>query len=93
MTDTSSAPPEPPKAAPPTARPPALWWLPSYPVILAAGLYGMSFWLLYILSPGRGDPPSDLFKTLATAIVLTAFVNGVVAAVFTVKHAGRGETG
>lgn len=65
---------------PPPPRPP--WWLPSYPTWLAFGLYVMAFWILYVLSPGRGSAPSELFKTLAGAIVLTAFVNGVVAAVF-----------
>jgi hypothetical protein len=43
----------------------------------------MTFWLLWILAPAKGENPSDLFKTLAVAIVLTAFVNGVVAAVYT----------
>lgn len=68
------------------AAPPVPWWVPPWPVMLACGLYIMSFWVLYILAPARGEDASELFKTLATAVVLTAFVNGVVAAVFT---AGR----
>lgn len=81
-------PPPPPASAPAT---PVLWWLPPYRVVLAFGLYVMAFWVLWILSPPKGQAPSDLFKTLATAIVLTAFVNGVVAAVFTAKHGPGGN--
>lgn len=62
------------------------WWVPPWPVFLATGLYAMTFWLLWVLSPEKGKDPSDLFKTLAGAIVLTAFVNGVVAAVFTASR-------
>lgn len=57
-------------------------WVPPYPVWLAIGLYAMAFWILYVLSPEKGHEPSELFKTLAGAVVLTAFVNGVVASVF-----------
>lgn len=69
--------------APPTTR------MPPWPVALGAGLYVMAFWLLYVLSPPAGKEPSELFKTLAEAIVLTAFVNLVVASVFTVNRDGR----
>lgn len=66
------------------ARDPVMpWWVPSWPVFLATGLYILTFWLLWMLAPAKGEAPSELFKTLAGAIVLTAFVNGVVAAVFT----------
>lgn len=78
-----------PEPAPITASTPAPaqpWWVPPWPVFLATGLYIMSFWILWILSPARGQEPSDLFKTLAGAIILTAFVNGVVAAVFTASR-------
>lgn len=61
----------------------APWWVPSWPVCLAVGLYVMVFWILWMLAPAKGAEASELFKTLAAAIVLTAFVNGVVAAVFT----------
>jgi hypothetical protein len=49
----------------------------------------MTFWILWVLSPAKGEQPSDLFKTLAGAIILTAFVNGVVAAVFTASRDGQ----
>jgi hypothetical protein len=55
-------------------------------VFLASGLYILTFWLLWMLAPEKGKEPSELFKTLAAAIVLTAFVNGVVAAVFTASR-------
>lgn len=64
------------------ARMSAPWYVPPWPVWLAIGLYVMAFWILYVLSPEKGKEPSELFKTLAGAIVLTAFVNGVVASVF-----------
>lgn len=64
----------------------APWWVPRWPQVLAGGLYAMTAWILYVLSPVKGDDPSDLFKTLAGAIVLTAFINGVVAAVFTTSR-------
>jgi hypothetical protein len=63
--------------------PTAPWWFPKWPQVLAGGLYAMTAWILYVLSPEKGEDPSDLFKTLAGAVVLTAFINGVVAAVFT----------
>lgn len=82
--------PAPARAAAPAAAPEAApaaevvpWYVPPWPVCLAAALYVLTFWILWTLAPVRGQPPSELFKTLAGAIVLTAFVNGVVAAVFT----------
>lgn len=81
-----------PPAAPifissPAPEPP--WWVPPWPVFLAGGLYVMTFWILWVLSPEKGKDPSDLFKTLAGAVVLTAFINGVVAAVFTASRDGQ----
>jgi hypothetical protein len=64
----------------------APWYVPPWSVWLAVGLYVMAFWILYVLSPAKGQEPSELFKTLAGAIVLTAFVNGVVAAVFSANR-------
>lgn len=58
------------------------WWVPPWPVFLAGGLYLMSFWILWLLAPAQGREPSETFKMLAQAIVLTAFVNGVVATAF-----------
>jgi hypothetical protein len=78
--------PAPPPITASTPAPAQPWWVPPWPVFLATGLYGMTFWLLWVLSPEKGKDPSDLFKTLAGAIVLTAFVNGVVAAVFTASR-------
>ncbi len=66
--------------------PQAPWWVPPWPVFLAGGLYIMTFWLLWQLAPVQGQEPSELFKLLAQAVVLTAFVGGVCGAVYT---AGR----
>ncbi|HEX3887364.1 MAG TPA: hypothetical protein VHW05_07680 [Phenylobacterium sp.] len=62
------------------------WWMPTWPVTLGFGLYAMSFWVLYVLAPPQGQEPSELFKTLAGAVVITAFINGVVAAVYTASR-------
>ena len=67
----------------------APWWVPNWNVCLAVGLYLLTAWLLYILAPAQGEEPSELFKTLASAIVMTAFINGVVAAVFTASRDGQ----
>ena len=78
-----------PAPAPITASTPAPampWWLPQWPQVLGFGIYAMCFWLLWTLSPEKGKEPSQLFNMLAQAIVLTAFVNGVVAAVFTASR-------
>ena len=63
------------------------WW-PDTAGWLAIGLYCITLWLLYILSPAKGEEPSELFKLLAQAVVLTAFVNGVVAAAYTASRDG-----
>jgi hypothetical protein len=62
------------------------WWMPTWPVTLGFGLYAMSFWVLDVLAPPQGQEPSELFKTLAGAVVITAFINGVVAAVYTASR-------
>ncbi|HZZ67368.1 MAG TPA: hypothetical protein VFE18_04265, partial [Phenylobacterium sp.] len=62
------------------------WWMPTWPVTLGFGLYAMSFWVLFVLAPPQGQGPSELFKTLAGAVVITAFINGVVAAVYTASR-------
>lgn len=73
---------------------PEHWWLqpPSWNVILGVGLYIMTFWLLWMLAPAQGHEPSELFKLLAQAIVLTAFVNGVVGAVYTASRDSEKKT-
>jgi hypothetical protein len=70
-------------AAPPPAEQVIPWFIPTWPVVLGVGLYAMSFWVLYILAPAKHEGPSELFKTLASAVIITAFINGVVAAVYT----------
>lgn len=75
-----------------SAHPVAPWWVPNWNVCLAVGLYVMTFWLLWMLAPAQGQEPSELFKLLAQAIVLTAFVNGVVGAVYTVSRDSEKKT-
>lgn len=87
MPATTPAPAKP--AAPVTAYAPAPvtpWWVPPWPVFLAAGLFAMTWWIMGILAPEKGKDPSQLFNMLAQAIVLTAFIGGVVATVFTASR-------
>lgn len=74
----------------PGPRPP--WWIPTWPVCLGVGLYVMTFWILWTLSPAQGQEPSELFKLLAQAIALTAFVSGVVGGVYTISRDSEKKT-
>lgn len=82
--------PAPAPVAPPitasTPAPAQPWWVPPWPVFLATGLFAMTWWIMWVLSPEKGKAPDELFKLLAQAIVLTAFIGGVVAAVFTTSR-------
>lgn len=69
-----------PASTPAPAQP---WWIPPWPVFLGAGLFSMTWWIMWLLAPEKGHDPSQLFNMLAQAIVLTAFIGGVVAAVYT----------
>lgn len=69
-----------------TPAPAMPWWVPPWPVFLAAGLFAMTWWIMWILSPVKGKAPDELFKLLAQAIVLTGFIGGVVATVFTASR-------
>jgi hypothetical protein len=53
------------------------------------GLYGMTGWILWMLAPPTGQEPSELFKLIAQAIVLTAFVNGVVGSIYVASRDGQ----
>jgi hypothetical protein len=74
MSDSRSAPP---------------WWVPNFTTVIGLGLYAMTAWILYLLAPTTGQPPSELFKILAEAVVLTAFINGVVGSVYTISRDGQ----
>lgn len=80
--------PEPtPVSSAPAAAAPSLpdvpWWIPPWSVFLGGGLFVMTWWLMWMLAPEKGKEPSQLFNMLAQAIVLTAFIGGVVATVYT----------
>jgi hypothetical protein len=70
---------------------PGPWWIPSLPVGMALGLYALTWWLLWMLAPARGQEPSELFKLLAQAVVLTAFVNGAVGALYVASRDGQNK--
>lgn len=65
------------------------WWVPNWNAVLGAGLYLMTGWILWMLAPAQGQEPSELFKLLAQAVVLTAFVNGAVSAVYVASRDGE----
>lgn len=67
----------------------APWWVPPFPVMMGFALYILTWWLLWQLSPAKGQEPSELFKLLAQAVVLTAFVNGAVGAVYVASRDGQ----
>jgi hypothetical protein len=70
--------------APPSAVPSAApWWVPPWSVWLGGGLFAMTWWIMWLLAPAAGKEASQLFNMLAQAIVLTAFIGGVVATVYT----------
>lgn len=88
-TTPAPAPDSVPAVQPITASTPAPaqpWWVPPWPVFLACALVAMTWWIMWVLSPAPGHPPDELFKLLAQAIVLTGFIGGVVATVFTASR-------
>lgn len=72
-----------------SAAPATPWWVPPWPVFLAAGLFAMTWWIMWMLAPAKGEKPSELFNMLAQAIVLTAFIGGVVGTVYTATRDGQ----
>ena len=78
--------PEPSPITASTPAPAQPWWVPPWPVFLATGLFAMTWWIMWVLAPASGKAPDELFKLLAQAIVLTAFIGGVVATVFTASR-------
>lgn len=75
--------PAPPPITASTPAPATPWWVPPWPVFLGVALLAMTWWIMYILAPPVGHEASQLFNMLAQAIVLTAFIGGVVATVYT----------
>jgi hypothetical protein len=69
----AKAPPALPAAAPLTARQ-LEWWVPPWVSCLGAGLFAMTWWIMWTLAPAKGHDPSQLFNMLAQAIVLTGFI-------------------
>lgn len=69
-----------------TPAPAMPWWVPQWPQVLGTGIFGFSWWIMWMLAPEKGQPPSILFNLLAQAIVISAFVGGVVAAVYTASR-------
>lgn len=54
---------------------------------MAVGMYLMSGWVLWLAKPAPGVEPSEFFKTLASAIVVTGFLNGVLGFLYTSSKA------
>lgn len=89
--------------APPAAGPPAItastpapaqpWWIPPWNVWLGAALFGLTCWIMHVLAPVGGKEPSQLFNMLAQALVLTAFVGGTVATVYTITVSAQKKAG
>lgn len=51
-------------------------------VLVAVGLFGLTFYVLYLLATQPKLADSQLFTTLATAIVVSGVIGGVVAFLF-----------
>lgn len=54
---------------------------------MAMGMYAMSGWVLWLARPLNGAEPSEFFKTLASAVVVTGFLNGVLGFLYTSSKA------
>jgi hypothetical protein len=54
---------------------------------MAVGMYLMSGWVLWLAKPAPGVEPSEFFKTLASAIVVTGFLNSVLGFLYTSSKA------
>lgn len=54
---------------------------------MAIGLYALTVWITWLARPVAGAEPSEFFKTLATGVVITGFLNGVVSHLFTSSKA------
>jgi hypothetical protein len=50
---------------------------------MAIGLFGLTAWVLWLARPIHGAPPSEFFKVLAQAVVITGFINSVVGFLYT----------
>lgn len=54
---------------------------------MAIGLFALTAWIVWLSRPINGAEPSEFFKTLAGAIVVTGFLNGVIGHLFTSSKA------
>lgn len=65
------------------------WRWPNFPEIMGGALFALTAWILYRLAPAPGKDPSELFKLLAQAVVLTGFIGGPIAALYTATRDGQ----
>ena len=49
---------------------------------MALGLFAMTAWVLWLARPGQPEP-SEYFKILSQAVVITGFINGVLSFLYT----------
>lgn len=54
---------------------------------MALGLFSMTAWVLWLARPIGGAEPSEFFKILAQAVVITGFINGVLGFLYTSSKA------
>lgn len=54
---------------------------------MAMGLFGLTAWVLWLARPLNGAEPSEFFKILAQAVVITGFINGVLGFLYTSSKA------
>lgn len=50
---------------------------------MAIGLFGLTAWILWLSKPVAGHEPSEFFKIIAQAVVITGFINGVLSFLYT----------
>lgn len=53
------------------------WWFPDQRGAVILGLFCLTALILYVSAPARGEEPSEFFKAIAQAVVLTGFLNAV----------------
>ena len=53
------------------------WWWPDQRGSVIVGLFILTAYILWVSAPTRGQEPSEFFKAIAQAVVLTGFLTAV----------------
>lgn len=59
------------------ASTPCPWWVPDQRGAALIGLFLLTAGILWVSAPARGEEPSEFFKAIAQAVVLTGFLAAI----------------